>query len=215
MRKKRWDMIILCVMFLSAACIAGGCGREEDGETTLTGIEADDLDEDLAGDTQSADQEDFGETAALEESDGSIYIDVCGEVASPGVYELPSGSRVYEAVEKAGGMTEDAAAASLNQAEKLTDGQQVYVLSKDEASGQSALQEGAAGSEGLLQDGKININTASKDELMTLPGIGEVKAEAIVRYRETEGSFQSVEDIKKIEGIKEGVFNKIKDQIKI
>lgn len=215
MRKKRWDMIILCVMFLSAACITGGCGREEDGETILTGIESDDLEKNLAGDTESADQEEFGEAAALETSGGTIYIDVCGEVASPGVYELPSGSRVYEAVEKAGGMTENAAAASLNQAEKLTDGQQVYVLSKDEAAARPVPQEGAAGPEGLLQDGKVNINTASKEELMTLPGIGEVKAEAIVRYRETEGSFQTVEDIKKIEGIKDGVFNKIKDQIKI
>lgn len=138
-----------------------------------------------------------------------IYVHVCGEVRTPGVYELPAGSRVYEAVEAAGGMTEAAAAVCLNQAEKVNDGQQIYVPS---AEGPGEGEESAGGA---ADDGKVSLNTASKEELMTLPGIGEVKAEAILRYREEKGGFTSVEQLKDIEGIKDGVFNKVKDQLKI
>lgn len=214
MRKKKWDVSILCMVLLLTACITG-CGREDGEETMLTCVGEADMEKSIGEKTEEELRENAGEEAASGEVSGTLYIDVCGEVNFPGVYELPPGSRVYEAVEKAGGMTEKAAASSLNQAEKLTDGQQVYVPSGEEAEGQAAGREGTAGLEGISSDGKVNINTASKEELMTLTGIGEVKAESIIRYREEQGSFQSVEDIKKIEGIKEGVFSKIKDQIKI
>ena len=119
----------------------------------------------------------------------------------------------------AGGMTKKAAAEAVNQAGRLTDGQQIYVPSKDEqASGVGSVdgQQASGSTEaGGADGGKVNLNTASKEELMTLSGIGEVKADAMVRYREEHGSFQSVEDVKKIEGIKDGVFNKIKDQITV
>lgn len=140
-----------------------------------------------------------------------IYVHVCGEVRAPGVYELPQGSRVYEAIEAAGGMAEEASPAYLNQAEKLEDGQQIYVPSAQEA--ESAAAGMQVGPE--EDDGKIDLNTASKEELMTLSGIGEVKAEAVIRYREEKGGFTSVEELKEIEGIKDGVFNKVKDQIKV
>ncbi len=141
----------------------------------------------------------------------SIYVYVCGEVLTPGVYELPRESRVYEAIDAAGGMKEKASETYLNQAEILTDGQQVYVPSKEELSGEQKI----SGESREADDGKVNLNTATKEELMTLSGIGEVKAEAIVRYREEKGGFTSVEELKEIEGIKEGVFRKVKDQIKI
>lgn len=140
-----------------------------------------------------------------------IYVYVCGEVCAPGVYKLPKESRIYEAIEAAGGMTEAASFYTLNQAEKLSDGQQVYVLSKEEEETQTAdpveMQE--------QDDGRISLNTAGKEELMTLPGIGEVRAEAIIRHREEKGGFTSIEELKEIEGIKEGVFNKVKDRIKV
>lgn len=139
-----------------------------------------------------------------------ICVHVCGQVASPGVYELPAGSRVYQAVEAAGGMT-DGAAWQINQAQELTDGQQVYVPSKEEAS-DAGIGPGIAGQE---SDGKVNINTATKEELMTLSGIGEARAEAILKYREEKGGFQSTEELKEIDGIKDGIFGKIEDQIKI
>lgn len=141
----------------------------------------------------------------------SIYVYVCGEVLAPGVYELPGESRIYEAIDAAGGMKENASETYLNQAEILTDGQQVYVPSKEEQAGEQKI----SGENRTADDGKVNLNTATKEELMTLSGIGEVKAEAIIRYREERGGFTSVEELKEIEGIKEGVFGKVKDQVKI
>lgn len=216
MRKIRWDIIVLSTMFLCAAFISGGCGREDREEAVLAGIEEADIreaDAEESAGEKAADgaPEESGGGAVLETA-GTIYVDVCGEVVSPGVYELPADSRVYQAVEKAGGMTQKAAAAGINQAERLSDGQQIYVPSGEEAKNQAAGQTDAGASSG---DGKVNLNTASKEDLMTLTGIGEVKAESIIKYREDKGSFHSIEDIKEIEGIKDGVFNKIKDQIKI
>ena len=104
-------------------------------------------------------------------------------------------------------MTEEAAFSSLNQAEKISDGQKIYVPSFEEAENQTITEE--------EEDGQVNLNTASKEVLMTLPGIGEVKAEAIIHYREKKGSFTSIDELKEIEGIKEGVFNKIKDHVKV
>ena len=128
-----------------------------------------------------------------------IFVHVCGAVNAPGVYEMDAGSRIFEAIEAAGGMKQKAAAESINQAEILSDGQQIYIMSKDEVVTES--------------DGKVNINKASKEELMELPGIGESKADAIVKYRQQHGNFKSIEAIMEIEGIKEGVFHKIEDQI--
>lgn len=141
----------------------------------------------------------------------NIYVHVCGQVCAPGVYELKEGSRVYDAVEAAGGMTEAAAADCLNQAECLSDGQQIYIPSVSEAAEQAM---GTAAGE-AADDGKVNLNTAGKEELMTLPGIGEVKAEAIIRYREEKGGFASAEELKEVEGIGEGVFGKVEDRVKV
>ena len=138
---------------------------------------------------------------------------------APGVYELRTDARIYEALEAAGGMTEDAAADWINQAEALSDGERIYVPTQEEAeesaqsvSGQWADPNGNAARS--ISD-KININTAAKEELMTLSGIGASKAESILKYRQEHGNFQSIEDLKKIEGIKDGVFNKIKDDITV
>ena len=104
-----------------------------------------------------------------------IFVHVCGEVVHPGVYELKAGSRVYEAVKAAGGMSENAAQNFLNQAEILEDGQQIYVPSEEEISDTDS-------ENGRTDDGKVNLNQASKEQLMTLPGVGEAKADAIIRY---------------------------------
>ncbi len=143
-----------------------------------------------------------------EEKVASIWVYVCGEVRDPGVYELPEGSRITDAVEAAGGMTGDAAETYLNLAETLSDGQKIEVPSVEMA---EALEEAAA------QDtsGLVNLNRATEAELMTLSGIGESKAKEIVRYRESRGGFQKPEDLMNIPGIKEGVYNKIRDQITV
>lgn len=134
----------------------------------------------------------------------SIFVHVCGAVQNEGVYELSVGSRVYEAIEKAGGFASDAATAEVNQAQLLQDAAKLYVPTVAEVQEMNS-----------QETGKVNINQASAEELMTLPGIGESKAESIIRYRESSGSFQKVEDIMQIPGIKEALFEKIKDLIQI
>ena len=153
--------------------------------------------------TEAAETEMTGEEKAA-----SIWVYVCGEVRDPGVYELPEGSRITDAVEAAGGMTGDAAETYLNLAETLSDGQKIEVPSVEMA---EALEEAAA------QDtsGLVNLNRATEAELMTLSGIGESKAKEIIRYRESRGGFQKPEDLMNIPGIKEGVFHKIRDQITV
>ena len=138
---------------------------------------------------------------------------ICGAVNTPGVYELDKDARVFEAIRSAGGMTDEAAPDAINQARVVSDGEQIYVPTAEEAESQGTGVEGTV-TESAVDD-KVNINTAGKDELMTLTGIGEAKAGSILRYREENGRFESIEELMEIEGIKEGVFNKIKDDITI
>lgn len=148
-----------------------------------------------------------------------IYVYICGEVINPGVYELSGDSRIYEAVDAAGGFTENAARESINLASKVSDGMQITIYNKEEAAslpaggtsaGKNSGQDQISGSSSL-----VNLNTATKEELMTLKGIGESKAEDIIRYREKSGGFKKIEDIMKISGIKEAGFQKIKDSITV
>jgi len=137
-----------------------------------------------------------------------IYVHICGEVNNPGVYELPEGSRIFEAVEAAGGFTEDAAQASLNLAQVIPDEAQIVILTREEAEEKAKLEREQAA-------GIVNINTASKNQLMTLTGIGESRAEDILRYREESGGFRTIEEIMNVPGIKESAYLKIKDSITV
>ena len=147
-----------------------------------------------------------------------VYVYICGEVIKPGVYELSGDSRIYEAVDAAGGFTENAARECVNLASKVSDGMQITIYNREEAA--SLLADRApvgenAGKSGTSGSGLVNLNTATKEELMTLKGIGESKAEDIIRYREKSGGFKKIEDIMKISGIKENGFQKIKDSITV
>ncbi|MBQ2106147.1 MAG: helix-hairpin-helix domain-containing protein [Lachnospiraceae bacterium] len=137
-----------------------------------------------------------------------IYVHICGEVNNPGVYELAEGSRIFEAVEAAGGFTEEAAQASLNLAQVISDEEQIVILSQEEAAEKARLEREQAA-------GIVNLNTASKEQLMTLPGIGESRAEDIIRYRKESGGFQNIEEIMSVPGIKESAYLKIKDSIAV
>lgn len=152
-------------------------------------------------------------------------MDVCGAVANPGVFQLEEGSRVFQAIEAAGGYLEDAAQNCVNRASILSDGQQLYILTQEEMQqqgidpAQAALQEqntaggqAAAGSQ-EQQDDRVNINTADESQLTTLTGIGSTRAQAIIAYREANGPFAAIEEIMNVQGIKEGTFTKIKDEI--
>ena len=166
-----------------------------------------------------------------------IYVHVCGAVENPDVYELPVGSRVYEAVQAAGGFSEDADLNYVNQAQKLSDGVKLVIPTLEQTQaialegdngdvvGIVGIQDGDGGQESMspsagagqsdASDGRININTASEAELCNIPGIGAVRAAAIVAYRQEKGGFASVEDIMNVSGIKEGTYEKIKDSIKV
>ena len=161
------------------------------------------------------------------------YVHICGEVVMPGVYEMEEGSRIFQVVKRAGGFTERAASQYLNMAQIVSDGMKIVVpdgeslegarrYGIDPASG-SADGVGAgivvpgtnAAGYGSAAKEKVNLNTATREELMTLKGIGEAKADDIIAYRESHGGFQKIEDIKKISGIKNAAFEKIKDDITV
>lgn len=181
MRRYNILFLILWMLISLAAC------RTKDGETlTLETIE-----------TQE-------ESEISHETNAEIYVYVCGAVEREGVYRLSAGSRIYEAIEMAGGFREDAATTEVNQAEVLQDEIKVYVPTIAEMISAEA-----------EEDGKINLNQATKEELMTLPGVGASRAESIIQYRNENGDFNNIEEIMQISGIKEGLFEKIKDLIKI
>lgn len=159
---------------------------------------------------------------------GRIFVHVCGAVRREGVYELPPDARVVDAIRAAGGCTKKAASYGINQAEALKDGVQVYVPTKaelkKETNGVGSLASFGTGgvrtglsSQGMNSgeggDALININLATKEELMKLNGVGEAKAELIITYRQAKGGFKDIKDIMKIKGIKQKFFDKIKDKI--
>ena len=163
----------------------------------------------------------------------TLVVHICGAVAAPGVYELPAGSRIIDAVEAGGGFLPEAEEACCNLAEELVDGCQIYIMTQKEscADGQPEKKAGIQTSpDGDMQttdrngrscsapasdNGLVNLNTADIAALMTLPGIGESRAKAILSYREQHGAFAQIEDIMKISGIKQAAFSKIKDKITV
>lgn len=151
------------------------------------------------------------------ETGDTCFVYVCGAVKHPGVFELPLGSRVYEAVALAGGFCKNAYEKGINQAAQIEDGQMIEVLTikEQKESGQQSREQDADGTETQKQDGRIDINTASAEQLMTLSGIGEAKAANIIAYRESSGSFSSTEDLMNVTGIGEGVYARIKDKVKV
>jgi len=149
------------------------------------------------------------ESQSPEEIVKQVCVHVCGCVVSPGVYYLDDGARIHEAVEKAGGLTQNAASSVVNLAQIVEDGEQIYIPSEDD------VVSGVVHTSYSADDGLVNINTATLDELKTLPGIGDIKAEAIISYRDETGGFASIEDVKNVAGIKDSSYDKIKDLIKV
>ena len=188
---------------LAAALVSAGCS-DKDGESL----------EELSVSAESETEEEGAVPQEEQEPAETVYVYVCGAVNAPGVYELKKDARVFEAITLAGGMTAEAAPEAVSQARTVADGEQIYVPTVREVQMQgSGVEDIVTGNADV--SGKININTAGKEELMTLTGIGEAKAQSILDYREEHGKFGSIEDLMLIEGIKEGVFNKIKEDIMI
>lgn len=145
-----------------------------------------------------------------------IWVDVSGAVNTPGVYRLKRGSRVFEAIQEAGGFQENADTAGINQASVLSDGEKLQIYTIEEAQQMELSSEKFS----ISQDntdakGKININTADLSELQEIPGVGEKKAQSIMEYRELNGNFQSIEQLQEVQGIKGKTFDKVKDYITV
>lgn len=217
----------LLVLFLLSLCLltAGGC---ESKEAVL--LETEDLVyEEPEPAKEDGQEEREAESAAKEQmEEAHLFVHMCGAVLNPGVYELEQGSRIFEAVEAAGGFREDACENYVNMALQLEDGWKIVIPTVEESEAMLAagdtsevaflydLPDGAviSGSgKKEAENGLVNINTASREELCSLPGIGASRADSIITYREKSGGFAKPEDIMQVEGIKEGMFSKLKDKI--
>ena len=203
---KRWIRIWMGVLLLLS--VLAGCGTKP--EEILLAADAS-----VQQEVPSQKQDSIQELSVTEPQEDlvqtdTIFVYVCGAVCNPGVYELPAESRAYEAVTQAGGMQEEAAGTAVNLAEVLTDGQKLQIPFQGEVSDIQVSDNGD-----VTTDSRVNINTASLEELMTLKGIGQTRAEQILEYREKHGSFASPEAIMNVDGIKQGTNDKIKDNIRV
>lgn len=155
----------------------------------------------------------------------TIIVHVIGEVNKPGVVKLEEGSRIIDAINAAGGQTENADLSKVNLAYIIEDGTQIYIpkynenltetsLVRDDA-GDEIIKESIVNNEGSANKIKVNINSATKEKLITLPGIGDSMADKIIAYRTQNGKFEKIEDIKKVSGIGDSKFNNIKDLITV
>lgn len=155
----------------------------------------------------------------IQEEKSIFYVYICGAIEKPGVYEIEEDTRLYQLIALAGGFLEDAATDSVNQARKMADGEQIKIPTTEEISSGQVIEEATNQSatnqaETKISESLININSASEAELCTIIGVGLTRAQSIIVYREANGNFQEIEDIMKVDGIKEGLFDKMKDQIK-
>lgn len=185
------------VLFLTLIFILAGCTRQQ----PVIAL----------NDSEESVEEEPQDDESVQADAECIFVYVCGAVQNPGVYELTPGSRIYQAVERAGGFGADAAIAAVNQAQKLEDGQQVVIPTQDEAK----YYEPSEGETALPGDSRININSADLTALMQLSGIGESRAQGIIKYREENGMFQTIEEIKNVTGIGEKIYEKIKENITV
>ena len=223
--------LILSLLFLS---LFASCKSRDDGLVAVYEDEtvASDLSDDVTdGETEregesATESESETETVTLQVDDGFIDTDsavikdikvyVCGAVQRPDVYEISADSRIVDAVSAAGGFAIDAYPEAMNLAETVSDGSRIYVPTKEEVDALAVVySDTGSGSGDTTSDstGRVNINTATLEELTTLPGIGDTRARAIIDYREQNGAFGNIEDIMQVTGIKEKSFSKIKDSI--
>ncbi|MBR4543964.1 MAG: helix-hairpin-helix domain-containing protein [Lachnospiraceae bacterium] len=216
-------------VMLTAVLVLGGCG---DSKVYMTGDRSEEhavSDDSAAGEMAATGivsddeaHEDNGESAVTDQYTDDFYVYLTGAVCVPGVYAVPAGSRLYEAVEMAGGFTDETDISACNLAAEVSDGVQYYfpTYAETEAAGGTAAYivssgQNMSGGSSAGADGRVNINTASRDELMTLPGIGGSKADAIIAYRDSNEGFSAPEDIKNVKGIGDSTYESLKDYITV
>lgn len=198
-----------CIAVFTGCLLLAGCGEAA----------AEELLADLPLEQQeTAESVQSGRDAEV--ADSTIFVHVCGAVEKPDVYQLPDGSRFYEAVEAAGGFRRDACVNYLNLATVLTDGSRLeiptYTMVREAAGeGYVIAPDGSKTAGDVADDGLININTADVSALCSIPGIGESRARSIIAYRQEHGDFKAKEDIMQVTGVKEGMYAKIEEYITV
>ena len=160
----------------------------------------------------ASEKEDKSQKSETEEVEQDlITVDVKGAVKSPGIYDLPVGSRINDAVQKAGGLTENADSKSINLAQRISDEALVYVPTKEETTS----QEAHSNASNTKENKKVNLNKASLEELKQVKGLGGKRAQDIIDHRETNGKFKSVDDLKKVSGIGAKTVEKLKEYVTV
>lgn len=245
--KKKYIMIGITCCFILISGICYSCSYQsdkassaevtsllEEGDKTEAELEQTDKEPEQTGEEEQTDEEPEQVTAQQQtshsvsstdaemsditsEEETIIYVHICGAVVNPGVYKAASGARVCDLIELSGGLQKEAAGDYMNQAQPVTDGQRIYIPTKEEI-GKLTVAEYISGS--LPKDEKqeasaelVDINTATAEELMELPGIGKTKADSIINYRTQKGGFAAIEELKEVPGIKEGLFGQISSYI--
>ena len=204
---KEYKIIVICA---SLGLVLGGFfllnparqtpAKETNLQTEVTTVTKDSTDE----------KEDKNQKEEAVEQD-LITVDVKGAVKSPGIYDLPVGSRVNDAVQKAGGLIDNADSKSINLAQKISDEALVYVPTKEEA----ANQESYSNATGNKESKKVNLNKASLEELKQVKGLGAKRAQDIIDHRESNGKFKSVDELKKVSGIGAKTIEKLKEYVTV
>lgn len=236
-KKIRIILFTICFILLTGILYTNFYMKPRIDETILLEEPKDSMTKEvlLIQDSVSTQQEDIIEETKdseliTEETARLIYVHICGEVKNPGVYQLEDGARLVELVECAGGLSKEAATEYVNLAQCVVDGMRYYIPNESEVKEENLI-EGFQVFDNLIQDvpsstesklrqnrqldGLININTATKEELMTLSGVGASKADAIIEYRESVKRYEKIQDIMNVAGIKEGLFKKIQSKITV
>ena len=204
---KEYKIIVICVSlglvlggFFILKPVAQTPAKESNLQSEVIAVPKDSTDE----------KEDGNQKEEVVEQD-LITVDVKGAVKTPGIYDLPVGSRINDAVQKAGGLTDNADSKSINLAQKISDEALVYVPTKEEA----ANQESYSNATGSKESKKVNLNKASLEELKQVKGLGAKRAQDIIDHRESNGKFKSVDELKKVSGIGAKTIEKLKEYVTV
>ena len=218
MKRKRYVLFLLLILWGILLALSG-CNKGDSSDQLLE-VELDALEE--GGEGESAKEQGEGSESEEQVDNSPVFVHVCGAVNHPGVVELKGNKRVFEAIDLAGGLREDAAVSYINLARMVEDGERVYVPNLEEIAKLNdgrldihlfleMVGSGENSNSSAASSGKVNINQAGLDELMTLSGIGPSKARSIMDYREQHGRFNTIEELMNVSGIGTSTFEKIKE----
>ena len=201
---KEYKIIVICASlgmvlggFFFLKPVAQTPAKESNLQTEVTTVSKDE-------------KEDKNQKEEVVEQD-LITVDVKGAVKSPGIYDLPVGSRINDAVQKAGGLTDNADSKSINLAQRISDEALVYVPTKEEATS----QEAHSNASNTKENKKVNLNKASLEELKQVKGLGAKRAQDIIDHRESNGKFKSVDELKNVSGIGAKTIEKLKEYVTV